>query len=199
MSTVTNYKTNTSPDNKSEKKSVKKYKILAGIGLAVVIIIALIFLNRQYLSLYYANIKYNDFKVGDKLYAKNWLVNETSKYGSYNLHLYRKIRPLDNSSSSNKPAIIQSRFSISSDSLCKYKTACIGNYTGSEILEAKLGQEYYPMIFFSITTNKKALIKEEESYSNQLPFGYVYDDGPFYVVMIEVTHHELHQFRKLSK
>ncbi|WP_295711015.1 hypothetical protein [Mucilaginibacter sp.] len=191
-----NQSTSTAPSTKSKSR---KYRTLMILGVCLALVIGLLFYNKTYLTLSYINIRYNKFRVNDKLYAKNWLINEKSEYGSYNLHLYRKIRPLNNVNSSNKPAIIECPFSISSDSLCKYKTACIGNYAGSEILDVKLSHGYHPMICFSIITNRKALIKEEESSLTQLPSGYVYDEGPFYVLMLDVTPHELVQFRKLSK
>jgi len=203
------------PDKKS---GFRKYRLLMILGICVAIAIGLLLYNRTYLALYYIDLKYNPFHVNDKLYAKKWYVNEKSKYGSYNLDLYRKIRPLNNDdidamnislaekaliksnlSTSNKPALTECAWSISSDSLRKYKTACIGNYTGSEILDTKFEKKYYPMLFFSITTNKQALVKEVNSSLNELPPGYVYDDGPFYVRCFDVTEKELHQFGVITK
>jgi len=207
--------TNIIPDKKS---GFRKYKVLMILGTCLAIAIGLLLYNRTYLTLYYIDLKYNPFHVNDKLYANEWYINKKSKYGSYNLDLYRKIRPLNNDdidamnislaekaliksnlSTSNKPALTECAWSISSDSLRKYKTACIGNYTGSEILSIKIDKKYYPMLFFSITTNKKALLKKEYGSQNELPPGYVYDDGPFYVRSFDVTQKEVQQFGVVIK
>jgi hypothetical protein len=209
--------TNSSNNNELNRKKSKSKVWLIAIGCIVLMIAGLIFYNKQFLYLYYLNAKNNHFRTNDKLYAKSRMVNETSEYGSYNLNLYRKVRPLNNDdvdamqielwqkalikknlSSFSKPYMIECAWTINSDSLCKYKTACIGRYTGSQILDIRIKNKYYPMIFFSITTNKKALVKDYESDYNKAPAGYTFDDGPLYVMAYQVTNKELQTFRKIK-
>lgn len=178
------------------KKTKKKIIWLISILFIVTAGSATFWYNKSYLILYYLTLKYNHFKVNDKLYAKNRLINNTSTYGPYNISLYRKIKPV-NSNSSGRPFMMRCAWSINSDSLCKYKTAYIGNYTGYEIYGmANTENKYHPMTFLSITTNKKALVKD---YVDALPAGYEFDEGPLYVTLFEIGDKELHTFRAIKK
>jgi hypothetical protein len=172
----------------SEQKNKKRTIWLISSISVVIILLVAFWCNKSFLDLYYFNLRHNHFKINDKLYANDFIVNESN-----NLMLFRKVKPISGNSK-GKPFMASSAWSISSDSLCKYKTACIGTYTGYEIQSIE-GNEYYPMLFFSITTNKKALIKKGFTGA---PAGYEFEDGPLYVWGHLMTDKELNTFRKIK-
>ena len=178
------------PEHKSGKRNIWLIIIFS----FLLIITGLFFYNRDFLDIYYLNFKINHFKTNDKLYAEEYLINgdsDTSK--ASNIFLFRKVKPLK-SNPSGRPSMAMSAWSISGDSLRKYRTANIGTYTGFEIMGiANRDNEYHPMLFFSVTTNKKALIK---NYLTDPPAGYEFDEGPFYVWGHLMTDQELHTFKK---
>ncbi|HEX8021186.1 hypothetical protein [Mucilaginibacter sp.] len=173
----------------SNKKNKKRIIWLISTFSIILIIVAAFFYNKRFLTLCYLNFKNNHFKINDKLYAQDRLLDS-----SFRITLYRKVKPV-NGNLNGRPSMASCGWVISADSLRKYKTACIGRYTGYEIqnMENK-NNKYFPMIFFSITTNKKALIKED--FDSNPPAGYEFEDGPLYVWAIEITDKESHIFRK---
>lgn len=214
--------TNT-PDQQLEKrdgqKTVKKW-VISSIIVFLLCLIAILLFNKRYVTLYYLNIMHNHYKVNDKLYAKSWLVNDTSTEGSINVRLFRKVRPINaddinamrvdlsqkvllkqNVNPSDKPFVTETNWVISSDTLCKYKTAWVGDYIGADIVKFKGRTDYYDIICFAINPNKRALLKEDNDNAGiySLPAGYTWDDGPFYVLTLNVTDHDAKTFKVQKK
>lgn len=172
------------------KKKNKKRTIWLVSSLSIILILAVTFwYNNSFLHLYYYNLESNHFKINDRLYA-----TEPSLVSSSRITLFRKVKPV-NGNLNGRPFMARCGWVISSDSLLKYKTAFIGNYTGYEIQSTEnIGNEYIPMLFFSITTNKKALIKID--FKSNPPAGYEFEDGPLYTWAISVTDKESPIFKK---
>lgn len=198
-----------------KNKSLKKY-ISLFIGLVLIALGAVVWYNYPVIRLHYLNSKYNPFKPGEKVYAADWLVNEVSEYGAYNITLYELVRPMNADDidkmniglaekaliksqlkSSDKPFLIDLGWQVSSDSLCKYKSAFIGTYFDYKVLDEKSDKEYHPMVYFNVKLNRRSLFKAYP-YHNQIPSGYVKVDGPFYIRANHVTNKELKTFRKLK-
>lgn len=179
----------TQSQQQNNKKNKKRTIWLITSLSIILIIVAVFFYNKRFLTLYYLNFKNNHFKINDKLYARDRLLDSSS-----HITLYRKVKPITGNLN-GRPSMASCGWVISADSLRKYKTACIGAYTGYEIqsMENK-NNKYFPMIFFSITTNKKALIKED--FDSDPPVGYQFEDGPLYVWAIEITNKESPIFKK---
>ncbi|WP_114940455.1 hypothetical protein [Mucilaginibacter endophyticus] len=178
-------KTESQQQNKNNKRTIW---LITGISI-ILIIVSVFFVNKRFLTLCYLNFKNNHFKINDKLYAQDRLLDSSSL-----ITLYRKVKPI-NGNSNGRPSMASSGWVISADSLRKYKTACIGVYTGYEIQSMEnRNNKYFPMIFFSITTNKKALIKQD--FDSNPPVGYEFEDGPLYVWAIEITDKESHILKK---
>lgn len=172
------------------KKKNKKRLIWLVSGFSIILILVIAFwCNKSFLHLYYYNLESNHFKINDKLYAI-----EPSLVSSSHIILFRKVNPV-NGNLNGGPFMARCGWVISTDSLLKYKTAFIGNYTGYEIQSTEnIDNEYTPMLFFSITTNKKALIKID--FKSNPPAGYEFEDGPLYLWAIEVTGKESPIFSK---
>ncbi|SDE89454.1 hypothetical protein SAMN05216464_110218 [Mucilaginibacter pineti] len=166
----------------TKKSGFQKYRWLLIGTVSIIIIAGLVLANKSFLQLYYLNAKNNHYKLQDRIFAKKYVIDEHS----YILNLYRKIRPIDKNSS-GKPYMIECAWAISVDSLKKYKTTCIGTYTGYKIYDVKAGDNFHPMIFFSLVINKKALVKQTGTNLYDLPSGYTYEDGPFYVLAIQTS------------
>lgn len=179
-------------------KQTNRKKIILLISILLIILVAgaAYFYNKDFFNIYYYNLKNNHFKPNSKLYAEEYVINGESDSVVLNIPLFRKVKPLK-SNPSGRVYMARSAWSISSDSLRKYKTACIGTYTGFEIMgTANRNNEYHPMLYFSVTTNKKALIKD---YLSDPPEGYEFDESPLYVWAFEMTDKELHTFKKNRK
>lgn len=173
----------------NQKKSKKKIIWLTCSLSVIIVLVATFWCNKSFLHLYYFNLKNNHFKVNDKLYAIDPLLSP-----SFHVILFRKVKPI-NSNLKGRPFMASCGWIISADSLRKYKTAFIGTYTGYEIQSTEnINNEYVPMLFFSITTNKKALIKED--FRSNPPVGYEFEDGPLYTWAINITDKESSIFRK---
>jgi hypothetical protein len=173
----------------SNKKNKKRIIWLVSSFSIILILVIAFWCNKSFLHLYYFNLKSNHFKINDKLY-----VQDHSLDGSFLITLFRKVKPV-NGNLNGQPFMARCGWLISTDSLRKYKTSFIGTYTGYEIQSTEnIGNEYIPMIFFSITTNKKVLIKED--FKGNPPAGYEFEDGPLYIWAIEVTDKESPIFRK---
>jgi hypothetical protein len=98
-----------------------------------------------------------------------------------------------------KPYVMKRGWQISSDSLCKLKSAAIGTYVGYEIANIKLDGEYYPVLYYIIKPNKKALMIDDYiSDLYKLPNGYVDSDSTFYVRIIDIGTNESKTFRKVK-
>ncbi|MCC8427224.1 hypothetical protein [Mucilaginibacter sp. UR6-11] len=173
--------------------------------------------NKPLFYAYYTDTFNNPFKPGDKLYITDFLVNKTSTkdFSRYNLPLYRSVRPMNDDEvdkmsisladkilikkdmSSKKPYMVECGWAISTDSLCKYRSAFISNYTESRIDNAYFGDnKYLPMIFFIVHPVQKALIRESNSTA---PSGYVFDDNlPFYVDASDVQRQDSKNFREIK-
>jgi hypothetical protein len=199
-----------------KKKGWKKYKI----WLIVLVILAvsggIIWYNKPLLTAYYLNARYNTYKPGDKMYAHSYLVNDP-RFKSFTLSFYHKLRPINqedidnmdaelwkkelikkNLSYSDKPYLAESAWGINTDSLCKYKTALLGAYVGSEILNVKLKGKYIPVVFFIIKPNRKALNKDEAGGLFKIPDNYREDEGPFYIDGSDVQNTESKIFRNVN-
>jgi hypothetical protein len=180
----------TEKPEQNPKKNKKRSIWLISSFAIVIVFVAAFWYNKDFLNVYYFNLKRNHFKVNDKLYADKFTIDKT-----IDLFLFRRVKPVSGNLR-GRPYMAMSGWSISSDSLCKYKTARIGTYTGYEI-QSITGSDnkYTPMLFFSITTNKKVLIKNSLT---DPPAGYQFDDGPLYVWGFQVTGKEVHAFRKIK-
>lgn len=194
------------------------YKVLKNIkwiAAALLLLVSLLTLwNTPRFRLFLYNKLNNHYSIGDKLYAKQWLVDDTA---SYNLNLYRRIRPMNEDEvdemdiplwqkahikkelkPSDKTLMLETDWAISSDSLCKLKTACIGTFIDYQAQYVKLSRDYVLLPFFSIHPNKKALIKEDDLGLHKIPDGYVFDDGPFYIRILDVSNKEINNFRLIK-
>lgn len=180
-------------NSSTHPKGKAKLAWIISIVLVLTTITALFWYNRNFLGIYYFNLKHNHFKVNDKLYARDFLINGGEDHKPFDIELYRKIKPI-NGNPAYKPCVERCDWKISGDSLLKYRTAYIGTYTGAEILSMRTDDgEYYPVLLYSITTNKKALVK---TYLADAPKGYEFDDGPLYIWYHEVTGKELQRFER---
>lgn len=204
---------------KTQRKGLERYQSWI-IGLVLLSIVSgLVWYNKTLIMLYYAEFKYQPYKQGEKIYLKSIVVNDTI-YKSFILHLHKRIRPLnevdvDNMtaqlwqkalikqklSKANKPYIDENAWGISIDSLCKYKTACIGTYEGSEIQYIKYKGKYYRKIFLIIKPNKQALYKDlDDIYKS--PNTYTDDDeSPYYLSSSDfrfLDNEESKTFRKIN-
>lgn len=76
----------------------------------------------------------------------------------------------------------------------------MGDHAGTDILKYRSRNKDILITLLSIKPNKKALIKEEDHLGiYQLPVGYTWDDGPFYVWPSNVTPQESKTFKVLKK
>lgn len=170
--------------------------------------------NKPLFYAYYYDILHNPYKPGDKMYLKEFLVNTASAkdFSRYNMRIYRLARPLNSDEvdqmnislaekalikkdlSSKKPYMAECGWAISTDTLCKYKSAFVSNYTESKIENAYFGDnEYMPMVFFAVHPIQKALIRE--SYAGA-PSGYVFDNNlPFYIDASDIRRQDSKSFR----
>jgi hypothetical protein len=195
------------------KKKRTGWYIASGL---IILLIGIIWYNKPLLWAYYLNARYNTFKPGDKMYTRPYLVNDP-RFKSFTLSFYHKLRPINqedidnmdgelwkkelikkNLSSSDKPYLAESAWGINTDSLCKYKTALLGTYAGSEILNVKLQGKYIPVVFFIIKPNRKALNKDEAGGLFKIPDNYREDDGPFYIEGSDAQHEESKTFRNIN-
>lgn len=178
--------------------------------------------NKLYLRAYYQaytyNRNHNSFKRGNKMYLVDFLVDTTSakKFARYNENLYRMIRPLNYDEidamdatlaekalikkdlSSKKPYMFESAWAISTDSLCKYKSAFISYYSDAKIADSYYGEGIYlPGLFYVVHPIRKALIRTSDI--DQLPSGYKYDDDfPFYLEVRDVSNVDSKTFREIK-
>ncbi|MES2428941.1 MAG: hypothetical protein V4560_18315 [Bacteroidota bacterium] len=173
--------------------------------------------NKPLFYAYYYNAFYNPFKPGDKMYVNEWMVDKNSAkdYSRYNLSLYRMVRPLNGDEvdqmnvsmadkilikkdlSSKKSYMIECGWAVSTDTLCKYKSAFVGTYSESKIANVKIGDNnYFNGVFFAVHPIRKALIRENFT---EPPSGYAYDDTlPFYLGVRSVKRQDSKSFREVK-
>jgi len=207
-----------SHNNLTPQKKIKRNYLTWGIIAGFLIVLAGLFLyNKQVLTLYYLNAKYNKFNPGDKIYAQEWRINKVSEYGAYDTELYQVVRPIHNSdvddmdidlskksviksnlNSSNKPYAMCRGWQISSDSLCKMKSAVLGTYIDYKIMDQKIDGKYFPTLYFIIKPNKKAMFKDYYSDLYKIPTDYVEEGGPFYIEANDTSEKEITKFRKVK-
>lgn len=175
---------------------MKRFKKVSLIVVGCLVpIICVAWFYRYNLHCYHFLYKMNNFNKGDKLYAWDWTVKTRLSTGAYDFKLYQYAVPL-NTDKGNKPIMVESEWNISADSLFKYKTGWIGKYTGWLVEDSDYK---IPLPFYSITTNKKALVKVgAPGDSRGLPPGYAWGDGPFYVIAWEVNPNEITDFPKIQ-
>ncbi|MDT3405107.1 hypothetical protein [Mucilaginibacter terrae] len=177
----------------SQTKGILKYRAWLIALVLLIIIGGLVWYNNTILHLYYVNARVNHFKPGDKVYANEWRVNERNEYGAVNIKLFELVCPLKETSK-DKPFLIDLGWQVSGDSLFKYKSASFGTYIDYTVLNERFNDKYYPMIYYSVKLNRKSLFKEYPYY-NPIPPGYVKVDGPFYIMSIDATDHEVKNFK----
>jgi hypothetical protein len=206
-------------ENELSKRSKSKIFIILPICLIVLIggAYAWYSSNKPLFWAYYYDVKLNPFKYGDKMYLNDWLVDKTSakEFSRYDISLYRLARPLNDDQvdamsislaekalikkdlSSKKPIMEDCGWSISTDSLCKYKSAYVSNYSGSKIANIYFGNnEYFPRLFFAVHPIRTALIRSE---SKEAPSGYAFDDNePFYLEADQVKSNDSKSFREIK-
>ncbi|MDB5158767.1 MAG: hypothetical protein JWR50_3474 [Mucilaginibacter sp.] len=207
--------TNKTPDKSAKLKKTRWRTVVLIFAILLIFIGGIYWYNRKYLNLYYITTVYNPFKLNDKMYLNSFLVDKSSSkdFKQYNLSLYRMARPLNSDEvdnmnisladkalikqdlSSKKPYMEKCSWSISTDSLCKLKSAFIGSYSEIKIANIYLGKNQYgPGVFFIIHPMQKILVKEN---NNPPPSGYAFDnDLPFYIDATEVSTKESKTFRE---
>ncbi|TSD67593.1 hypothetical protein FFF34_009440 [Inquilinus sp. KBS0705] len=202
--------------NNPATKKKKGSRVTLAVLAVLIVTICTGYYYRDYLLLKYYDFKTNPFTSNSNVYAPGGMVNSIGKYGSFKITFYRIIRPIgpneidrlplsadqkalaiQSIKTNRKSYIIRSNCYISTDSLCKYKTACIGKYKGSNILLENENEDYYPNTFYEILPNKKALIQGDLKI-NDLPIGYVWADNKYYIPPFDVTNQELKKFRTIK-
>ncbi|MFD1255711.1 hypothetical protein ACFQ3S_02800 [Mucilaginibacter terrae] len=210
IDTITNQKT----------PKYKRYKAWIISAFIITVISAIFISNREYLDMYYINFRYNDYEPGDKIYAKNFYLNDVNEEGEgYNLDLYQLVRPINESdvdamdldlykksvikanlNSSHKPYIMERGWQISGDSLCKHNSAVIGTYVRYEIVNIRLDDEFHPVLHYVINPNRNALIKDGIiSHKYKMPDDYLDSDSTFYVSLLDLGTNEIKTFRKVKE
>ena len=204
-------------------KSSKKKLIILLITLIVLAggTFGLYWSNKTYLDAYYDAYVFKQkipVKHGDKMYMVNYLVDTSSSknYNHHNQGLYRLIRPLNgdeidamdltlaekavikNDLSSKKPYMFESKWAISTDTLCKYKSAFVSYYTDCKIANLYMGEgQYLPTLFFEVHPVRRAMIRID--YDDSLPSGYKFDDNyPFFLEPNYLSVTEKKTFRKVE-
>jgi hypothetical protein len=208
----------------TQQNPIKKRSKLKG---WIIILICLIVLcggsftwykfNKPLFYAYYYELNYNPFKPGDKMYLQGFLVDKNSAkdFSRYNMNLYRMVRPLNDDEvdkmsvsmadkilikkdqSSKKPYMIECAWAISTDTLCKYKSAFVSNYSTSKIANLSFGNgDYLPTVFFEIHPLRKALISDSPV---EPPTGYAFDDSlPFYFLARDLKAQDSKSFREVK-
>jgi hypothetical protein len=149
-------------------------KILLFVGILLVAVALIIsFLNKDYLSAYYYNIKHNHFKRGDKLYMVS----------NHSQDLMLLIKPID-PNSSKKPYLIDFGWQINIDSVKKYKARSIGVYLHHKILNFNSDESYPRLNFYAIKPDKRLL--DKNGLSEQIPSGFELAQAPLYIFAISV-------------
>lgn len=196
--------------NTSKPLRPKKTKIILLIaGTFILVLAATTFYNRDYLRLYYLNARYNKLQPGNKLYALPRLVKDT-----LDVEFFSLIRPITEKDidaqqltelekdiakkaliKSTKTYLCRNSWYISADKLYKLRSAYIGTYQGSDILDDFIGGKKFTGLYFIIKPNEKALAKQDIEYF-KMPKGYTWADGPFYVSVYNISEQELPEFKK---
>jgi hypothetical protein len=151
---------------------MKKVLLFVSILLVAVALIVS-FLNKDYLSAYYYNMKHNHFKRGDKIHM----------ISNYSEDLMLLIQPID-PNSPKKPYLINFGWQISIDSIKKYKANSIGTYLHHKILHFDSDESYPRLNFYAIKPDKRLL--DKNGLSEQIPSGFKLAQAPLYIFAISV-------------
>lgn len=205
------------PEQLKRRKMVRRWAIAITV---FILIIALAWFNQPWIWDLYIDAKYNNFKTGDKLYGRE----QSMRVSDYHYRLYTWVRPLKEDDvdamdielwkkalikqdlhPNAERFLIESGWRISTDSLNKYKTACIGTYLGADIgkLHVRPNDDGFLLNFIKISPNKMALVKTDENLykiDDDIPSGYTLDDeNDLYIMGFEVyENQELKHFRDVK-
>ncbi|RYU85628.1 hypothetical protein EWM62_03755 [Mucilaginibacter terrigena] len=202
--------TQVTPEQVKKPKSRKKSTIIISVtGIVLLIIAATAFYNWDYLQLYYWNARYNKLNPGNKLYERPDWVKDT-----LDVDLFRLIRPITDKDiddqqltelekdiakkvliSSTKTYLHRTSWHISADKLIKLKSAYIGTYQGSDIMDDFISGKTFTGLYFIINPNEKVLGKDKYEF-HKLPKGYTWANGPFYVNIYDISEKESPEFKK---
>jgi|SRR5215217_3479754 len=174
--------------------------------------------KRTYLNAYYHVYIFKKrlpIKPGDKLFLPRYLVDDSSSktFARYDQKLYRVIRPLNNDEidamditlaekalrkqdlSLKKPYMFETIWAISTDSLCKYKSAFVSRYNNSKIADLYFGEgEYLPQLFFEVHPVRKSMVRTD--YFDKMPSGYKFEDNtPFFLEASDLSPDDSKTFR----
>lgn len=188
------------------------FRTLAVIVTVVTLLVVIIRCNIYWIKAYLSNSQNNHYKTGDKLYAREkYIINK------WDVPLYHLARPLtekdvdemgiepwkkslikQNLKPNRRPFLVETDWKINSDSLYKYKTAQIGSYVSSRVIESKIGDEFLYGCFYEISPQSKAL-QYSSAQTHKIPDGYkVIDSLHFYIPDYEVVKNHEYKFQNAA-
>lgn len=151
-----------------------KKTILTLSAIFVIIICAGIY-KKDLLTAYISNLKTNNFKPGDRIYAQPIFLNISATQ-----QIFKLGKNADNDYIPMLPGI-----EISSDSLVKHKTNYLGVYTGYKLAEFKVHDQATGkdssgvMILYQIVPNAKGVRKSVADANGKE--GYFFTDNAYYI------------------